>query len=151
MDEPAKTAAEQLDQEDDDVIAAISEAIGPQQRVRPITIGRSRRTTRATPTSAESGSATTASGSAGTSQTSRNSDGPSHSSKTHWQKPKIVRGFAAQANDVATRVLNGEIDLEIARTYSSVARTIAQSMSIEVTRARFLKELPDLSLESDDE
>ena len=75
----------------------------------------------------------------------------SRDSTTRYAKPKNVRGFAAQANDVATRVLNGEIDLDIARTYSSVARTIAQSMSIEVTRARFLKELPDLSLEPDDE
>lgn len=51
-----------------------------------------------------------------------------------------------QANDVATKVLNGEIDADTARLYSSVARTVVQSMSIEVARARFLKTVPELSL-----
>jgi hypothetical protein len=42
--------------------------------------------------------------------------------------------FAAQANAVATLLLNGEIDVDTARTYSSVARTVAQAMSTEVSR-----------------
>lgn len=45
-------------------------------------------------------------------------------------------------------VLNGEIDKETARTYSTLARVVAQATSIEVTRARFLKEAPDLTLEA---
>lgn len=35
----------------------------------------------------------------------------------------------------------------MARTYSAVARTVAQAMSTEVTRARFLKEEPDLDFD----
>lgn len=54
--------------------------------------------------------------------------------------------FAAQANRVATMVLNGEIDLEVARTYSSMARTVAQAMSTEVSRARFVRTQPTLDL-----
>lgn len=75
------------------------------------------------------------------------SETPASSSKKPWQKPRNVREFAAQANEVATRVLNGEIDLETARNYASLARVVAQSASVEVTRARFLKKEPDLSLE----
>lgn len=60
-----------------------------------------------------------------------------------------MREFAAQANMVATDLLNGEIDIDSARTYSSLARGVAQMMSINVTRARFLKEEP--VLEFDDE
>lgn len=78
---------------------------------------------------------------------SSNSEGPSSVSNESWRTPGSVREFAAQANRVATMVLNGEIDKETARTYSTLARVVAQAASIEVTRARFLKEAPDLSLE----
>jgi hypothetical protein len=61
-----------------------------------------------------------------------------------------VRAFAAQANAVATMVLNGEMDLESARVYSAVARTVAQSMSTEVTRSRFLQTEPDLDIPTDE-
>ena len=44
-------------------------------------------------------------------------------------------------------VLNGEIELETARLYSSIARTVAQAASLEVSRARFLATVPDLSFE----
>ena len=54
--------------------------------------------------------------------------------------------FAAQANRVATMVLNGEMDLDVARTYSSLARTVAQAMSTEVSRARFVQSEPTLTL-----
>ena len=60
-----------------------------------------------------------------------------------------MRAFAAQANRVATMVLNGEIDVETARIYTAVARTVAQAMSTEVTRARFLQTEPDLELSED--
>jgi hypothetical protein len=44
-------------------------------------------------------------------------------------------------------VLNSGIDLDVARTYSGVARTMAQVLSAEVYRARHLKQEPNLSLE----
>lgn len=65
----------------------------------------------------------------------------------YWAKPATLHDFAKQANTVATMVLNGDIDPDIARLYSSVARTVIQGMSIEVTRARFLKTMPELSLD----
>lgn len=46
-------------------------------------------------------------------------------------------------------VLNGTMDLDAARTYSSVARTVAQAMSTEVSRSRFLQSEPSLDLPSD--
>jgi hypothetical protein len=64
-----------------------------------------------------------------------------------WRTPRNAREFAAQANRVATMVLNGEIDPEAARLYSGVARTMVQALSSEVTRARFVKEEPDLALD----
>lgn len=48
---------------------------------------------------------------------------------------------------MATKVLNGTMDTEAARLYSSLARTVAQTMSSEVTRARFLAQEPDLTFE----
>jgi hypothetical protein len=67
-----------------------------------------------------------------------------------WHKPKDAAGFAAQANRVATMILNGELDLDTARTYSGVARTMAQVLSAEVYRARFLQEAPNLTLEDEE-
>ena len=66
-----------------------------------------------------------------------------------WRQPRNVREFAAQANAVATMVLNGTMDLESARAYSSVARTVAQAMSTEVSRSRFLQSEPSLDLPED--
>lgn len=43
-------------------------------------------------------------------------------------------------------VLNGEADMEAAKTYASLARVVVQSASIQVTKSRFLREAPDLSL-----
>ena len=60
-----------------------------------------------------------------------------------------IREFAAQANAVATMVLNGTMDLDAARTYSSVARTVAQAMSTEVSRSRFLATEPSLDIPQD--
>lgn len=73
----------------------------------------------------------------------------SNGSKKHWQRPNDVRGFASQANSVATMILNGEIDLEVARAYASVARVISQSISAETTRARFVKQEPDLKFDDE--
>jgi len=67
-----------------------------------------------------------------------------------WKPPRDARAFAAQANQIATMILNGEIDLEVARTYSAVARTAAQMLTAEVQRARFLQIGPNLSLEEDE-
>lgn len=50
---------------------------------------------------------------------------------------------------VATMVLNGTMDLEGARVYSSVARTVAQAMSTEVSRSRFVQAEPSLDLPQD--
>lgn len=44
-------------------------------------------------------------------------------------------------------VLNGDIDLDVARTYSNIGRTMAQVLSAEVYRARYMREAPDLTLE----
>lgn len=44
-------------------------------------------------------------------------------------------------------VLNGEIDLETARTYSALARTVAQTVSADVARSRILRQQPDLSFD----
>jgi len=64
----------------------------------------------------------------------------------HWAVPVDPMTFAYQANKVATAILNGEIDLDVARTYASVARTVAQAMNTEVNRARLEQSLPDLSM-----
>lgn len=63
--------------------------------------------------------------------------------------------FASQTNRVATMLLNGEIDLDTARSYSALVRGVAQMMSINVTHARFLKMEPildfaDLAEDDDD-
>lgn len=81
-----------------------------------------------------------------TSPTSKNSDEPSSGSTRRWRQPRNVREFAAQANAVATMVLNGDMPTDTARTYSSVARTVAQAMSTEVSKARFVKQEPQLTL-----
>lgn len=71
----------------------------------------------------------------------------SSDSKKHWRKPRTLREFAAQANEIATLVLNDGIDIERARNYAALARVVSQAASIEVTRSRFLKREPDLSLD----
>lgn len=79
------------------------------------------------------------------SPTSVTSAAPSRPSTKLWRTPRNVREFASQANEVASMVLNGDMDVNVARIYSGLARTVAQAMSTEVSRARFLSELPDLS------
>ena len=98
-----------------------------------------------TPPSDANGSIPGSSESESASQTFSSSEPPS----SDWTLPRNVREFAAQTNTVATMVLKGEIDLERARVYSGLARTVAQAMSTEVSRARFLAQEPDLSLEKE--
>lgn len=80
-------------------------------------------------------------------KTSKTSEKPSKGLKKHWQAPTDVKALAAQANKVATMVLNDEIDLEQARTYGMLVRSAAQLVSLESSRSRFMKEEPDLDLE----
>jgi cytoskeletal protein RodZ len=75
---------------------------------------------------------------------SSNSTSPSSASKGYWREPKTLKEFTSQVNSVASKVLNGQMDMDIARTYSGLARVIAQSVSTEVSRSRFLKMAPDL-------
>jgi hypothetical protein len=78
---------------------------------------------------------------------SSNSELRSSDSKGHWRKPVTIKELAANINTVANAVLNGEIDLRTAQVYGALVRVVAQTTSLEVTRGRFLKEMPDLSLE----
>lgn len=83
---------------------------------------------------------------------SRNSNGSgSHlpTSKRRWRQPKDAGDLATQASHVATMVLNGDIDPDVARLYTASARVAAQAMSTKVSKARFLGSTPDLSLDDD--
>lgn len=146
----ARTAAVQPAQEGVSVPAATSAATSRRNRnATTSTSGESRSTPKPTGRSASSGSTTTASASAGTTPTSPASEPPSSESSKQWRKPRDAKSFAAQANEVATLILNGAIDLDVARAYSGVARTMAQVLSAEVYRARFLQQEPNLSLEDE--
>ena len=98
---------------------------------------------------ADAGSGAGKSGLGSGSRTSNASGAPSGGSTRRWRKPTSVKEFAAQANAVATLLLNGELDVEIARAYSGIARTVAAAISNETSRARFAKTAPDLSLGDD--
>jgi hypothetical protein len=130
---------------------ATSDATDSDRKPTRRTSGGSRHTSAATTRSGVSGSTAGGSASVGASRTSNPSEPPSTPSMRQWRKPKDAAAFAAQANRVATMILNGEIDLDTARTYSGVARTMAQVLSAEVYRARFLQQAPDLNLDDDDE
>jgi hypothetical protein len=119
-----------------------------QNAVEP-TVTVSSPTPRRTPRSEPAGSAPTDSESGSTSPTSAPFAPPSR----HWKTPRNARDFAAQANTVATMILNGDLDIDIARAYTAAARTSAQMLTAEVQRARFLRTEPnlDLSLEDDDD
>ena len=147
----APTAAGRPDQEAGSAAAATSGSTGTPSQDADTTTMRSSLTTPGTLTSIGYGVADGSSAPASSSpKTSSTSDGRSRPSTRHWRQPTSVRAFAAQANAVATMVLNGEMDLESARVYSAVARTVAQSMSTEVTRSRFLQTEPDLDIPTDE-
>ena len=82
-------------------------------------------------------------------QTSTSSDGQLKSSNDAWQRPTDLNEFTSQVLSVSTMLLNGKIDMELARTYSSLARTISQSITASLVRARLMKEEPDLEFEED--
>ena len=84
---------------------------------------------------------------AGLSQpTSTSSAGPISGLNKRWRRPTSARQLASQATAVATKLLNGELDLETARAYGTMTRSIAQMLSVEVTKARFLDKEPDMGL-----
>lgn len=92
----------------------------------------------------------TKSGSVSASQTSGNSAAQSSVSNKRWQRPRNVRQFVTQVNEVATALLNGELsneEIERIRIYSALTRVIAQGMTTEVQRGRFLKQAPDLEFD----
>lgn len=76
-----------------------------------------------------------------------NSEKLSKDSKKRWRTPRDARELAQQANEVATMILNQEIDLEVATKYTAAARTTSQLLSIEVYRARVEKTKANISLE----
>jgi hypothetical protein len=85
-----------------------------------------------------------------TSTTTSSSSGErTANSKRHWRKPTDARRFASQMRAVATMVLNGEIDIETAKTYGALARAAVQAMSVQVTQARFARAVPDLTFDDD--
>ena len=77
---------------------------------------------------------------------SLNSSMPSNDSKRRWRQAQTVMEFTSQVNAVANKVLNGEIDLDTARTFSALARVVASGVNAEVSRSRFLKAAPELCL-----
>ena len=145
----APTATDPLDPADANAPAATNADTARRQRASAATTTPSSATTPATPTGAGSGSIDTSSASDSVPRISRNSGEPSSGSTKRWRQPRNVREFAAQTNAVATMVLNGDIELDTARLYSAVARTVAQAMSTEVSRSRFLQAEPDLGLPDD--
>lgn len=82
-------------------------------------------------------------------KTSEKSGRRSSDSKQQYRRPKDARAFAAQVNDVTTKFLNGELEIETVRAYASLARVVSQTLSVQVTHSRFVKQEPNLSLEPD--
>jgi hypothetical protein len=130
--------------------AATSADTGTRQPASDDTTMPSSATTLDIPTSTDSGDSGGRRASGSAPPNSRSSAPPSTGSSRRWRAPDNARQFAAQANRVATMVLNGEMDVDTARLYSAVARTVAQALSTEVSRSRFLAQAPDLTLEDED-
>lgn len=102
--------------------------------------------------------AVTSGGSTSSRHRSKTSAGPSKGSNKpsapltakpagRWKQPATLSQFAAQANAVATRVLNGEVPIELARSYSGLARTVSQAVSAQIVAARLMRTAPNLSLQ----
>jgi len=143
----ARSADDPPERVDFNARAATKHATERQKTASAGTTTPSSATTPATPTSTSDGAASGRSEPDGESPTSKTSDEPSKG----WTAPHSIKDFAKQVNLVATMVLNGEIDLDTARAYGQLARTVAQATSIEVTKARFAQQMPDLSLDVDEE
>lgn len=80
-------------------------------------------------------------------KTSKRSGKPSGGLNKHWRTPKDGRELAAQITLVATMVLNDEMFIEKARVYGSLVRADVQALSVEVSRARFARTIPDLTFD----
>lgn len=119
----------------------------PPKRAARASSRKSRDTYDDIPNNDDPGCAPTGNVSDSTSRTSRSSGGRSDGSRKSWVKPTTVKEFAAQVNEIATMVMNDKIGLDKARAYGNLARTLAQLVSAEVTRARFIGHEPDLSLD----
>ncbi len=145
----AQIADVQLEPGDDSVPGAISVDTVPRPTDVDATTTLSSGTMPKIPLSTLSGADGGNSGSGFMPPIFKNSGEPSSGLTRRWRQPRNVREFAAQANAVATMVLNGNIELEAARAYSSVARTVAQAMSTEVSRSRFIRSEPSLDLSGD--
>lgn len=78
---------------------------------------------------------------------SSTSGSPSGDSKRRYSKPSNAAQMAAQANEIATAILNGDINVDVASAYASTARVAVSAMNIEVQRARLARAVPDLSLD----
>lgn len=75
-----------------------------------------------------------------------NSDEQSSDLKQQWHTPTNAMELAKQANQIATKLLNNEIDTQTAQRYSALIRGISQLMSLEVSKARLEKTKIDLNL-----
>lgn len=74
-------------------------------------------------------------------------ESPAKPSTRRWKQPSTVRQLTAQANAVSTLLLNGKIGLDVAKAYSGILRSCAQTITAEITKARFLENAPDLTIE----
>lgn len=70
-------------------------------------------------------------------------------SNRSFRRPSTIKEFVSQVNAVATSVLNGQGNIEVARAFSALARTVAQAMNVEMTKARIAKQSPDMALSDD--
>lgn len=147
----AKTVEDPTDVVGDGALGVTPDAIEPPSEARNGLAPQTPPIPSESPTSADSGSATGRREVADDPKTSSTSGTPSRHSTRRYKKPNNVREFASQANTVATRILNGEIDLDTARAYSAVARTVAQAVTAQTVHARFLKATPDLNFEDMEE
>ena len=73
----------------------------------------------------------------------------SNSSMPSWKQPTTVHQLACQVSAAGTLLLNGKLNLEVARTYSSMMRATAQLVHSEIHRARMAENPPDLTLAED--
>jgi len=74
-----------------------------------------------------------------------NSEEPLNDLKGHWNTPINAKELAEQANKMATKLLNGEVDTQTAQRYSALVRGISQLLSLEVAKARLEKSKIDLN------
>lgn len=147
----AQTVADRTSVADSGAPVATSSGTEPLTPENVITTMPSSATTPATPTSTVSGATAGRSAPGDEPPSSKPLAAPSSGSNKRWRQPRSVREFAAQVNAMATAVLNGEVSgdgLEAARLYAGLARTVAQAMTTEVQRARFLGLAPELNFEN---